>query len=769
MKQIIKNIFRYKSFTVLNMIGLSTAFAAFIIISMQIRYDITYNRHVENPERVYMLNDNFESYTGFYFNRNIPIAVNNAVPEIEYLSVIGDFDTNQLNIKINNNEEPIQILEKIYNIEPDFLHIHDFKFIEGNHSSIDDVNSIIVSDLFVKKYLGNQSPIGKSVGSKNKDYVITGVFEALPQNSTVSCNLFKNIGNENVGYKGNTMYRVWVKIFDGVDKESLKEKMLALNSNKQIIDATGWEKEEVPEYGLTSIDKARYLFEEYDINMLYIMIALAIAIIVLASINFINFATSMAPIKIKSVNLRKVVGATTTELRVGMIGESITLVLLSLILAFGFVKLFLDSSYSNILSDSSFDANIGVYIMSSVLAVVIGVISGLYPAFYTTKFKPSMVLNGSYALSVSGSKFRGMLICFQFFVTISFIVGAIFIQLQHRYLLTNDGGYEKENIIQVDQGVSFDKYDILREELSKNSNFKDISFSDAPFGTAEYIASWGRKYSGGRLQMYALSVSDNFLSFFDIEILNGRNFISTDNLSENGCFIMSKMAQDEYKIPEGEQIMGHREATNIVGVCENIRITNMKSIERPFAFFVLGKHPWGNLGTAYIKIQGDSKQAIEFIRDTYKKVDPTIVPSISYMTDEFELAYKDENTFKQIMVGFSIISIIIALVGVFGLVSFDTRYRRKEIGIRKVNGASINEILALFSFAYVKFILIGFVVSVPIVYVGISNWLEQFPYKIEIYWWVFAIALAIVFILTLMISIMQSWSAARENPMNVIK
>ena len=770
MIQILKTLFRYKSFTTLNIIGLSTAFAAFIIISMQIRYDVTYNTHVENPESVFVLDsESYNGYNNFTFNRNVPIAVKDAVPEIEYISVTAEFYTNQLKIKISDNDKQTAILERISNIEPDFLHIHDFKFIEGGYSSIDDINNIIVSDKFVEKYFGDKSPIGKQIFSKNKDYVISGVFEALPQNSSVNYNLFKNIGNQNLGHRGNVMYRVWLKLFDGVNNESVEQKMALLNSNKQSIDATGWADDDVPVYGITSIDNVRYLVDEYDINMLYVMIALALAIMILASINFINFATSMAPIKIKGVNLRKVVGATKAELRIGMIGESLTLVVLSLIVAFILVKIFLDSSYSNILSDYSFGANINVYIISFVLSIIIGVISGLYPAFYTTKFKPSMVLNGSYALSVSGRKFRNILICFQFFVTISFIIGAIFIQLQHEYMLKNDGGYEKENVIQIKHGFSFDKYDILKEELSKNPNFKDITFSDMPFGTEEYIVQWGREYSGGFLQIDALSVSYNFLDFFGIKVLNGRDFVSTDDLSENGYFIMSKMAMDKYEIIDGEQIKGHREATSIVGVCENVRMTNMKSLEYPFAFFILGKNPWGNLRIAYVKVKGDSEQSIAFISDAYKKIDPNIVTSISYMTDEFEVAYKEENTFKQIMIGFSTVSIIIALVGVFGLVSFDTRHRRKEIGIRKVNGASINEILSMFSFSYVKFILIGFVVSVPVVYLGVKGWLEQFPYKIDIYWWVFALALLIVFILTMIISIVQSWNAARENPMNVIK
>ena len=770
MKQILKTIFRYKSFTILNLIGLSTAFAAFIIISMQIRYDTTYNGHVENPDNVYMLNFKFKNRkVDHWFNRQIPIAIKAATPEIEYLSVLSNLSSNQLNLRIAENEEPIVIRETIVTIEPDFLHIHDFKFIEGDMSSINDYGNIIVSEKFVNKYFGKESPIGKQISAGNSNFVISGVFESLPQNSSIDANLFVNVADQNINNRNNYNYTVWVKSFDKVDKDLLVQKLEASIQNKSVLNAIGSDLENAPKINVTELSAVRGVIESYDEKMVFIMIALAFAIILLASINFVNFATSMAPLKIKGVNLRKVVGATKAELRIGMVGESLTLVIISLILGLIFVQLFLNTSYSSILSDYSFNSNISVYIITIVLSIVVGIVSGLYPAFYTTSFKPALVLNGSYALSASGRRFRSALICFQFFVTISFIVSAMFIQLQHEYMMNRDGGYEKENIIHVEHGFYFDKYDLLEGELSENADFKGIAFSRDAFGTSTGLMSWGRPYSGGVCKIFSMVVSDNFLEFFGIKLLSGRDFMPTDNLSENGYFIMSKMAMDKYKFLDGESIAGHRGATEIIGVCENVNIVNMKMEEYPFAFFIFGKNPWSGLRNGYIKMTGDPTQMVAFIRDTYKKIAPEVIPTISYMTDDFEVAYKEEQTFKQIMIGFSLISIIIALVGVFGLVSFDTRHRRKEIGIRKVNGASINEILSMFSFSYVKFILIGFVVSVPVVYLGVKGWLEQFPYKIDIYWWVFALALLIVFILTMIISIVQSWNAARENPMNVIK
>ena len=306
--------------------------------------------------------------------------------------------------------------------------------------------------------------------------------------------------------------------------------------------------------------------------------------------------------------------------------------------------------------------------------------------------------------------------------------------------------------------------------MLKNTKIKDIAFSSDKVGSSYGGNESYIKYNDTNIDISTILVSYNFLDFFGIKVINGRNFTQSDEINKVGTYIMSKMVMDKNSITLGDPVLDYEKNTiNIIGICNNSQITNMKTKLRPYLFFVQENNPFIKLENTYIKVSENSEEIRQYIKDCYKKTDPSISVEITYLTDEIEAIYTDENTSKQIMQAFSLIAIIIALVGVFGLVSFDTKYRRKEIGLRRINGATITNILSMFSSSYIKIMLISFVLSVPLVYYCISQWLEDFPYRIEIYWWVFALALLLVFVLTILISATQTISAAKKNPIESLK
>ena len=754
MTQILKSLLRYKSSTILNIVGLSCAFATFIIISMQIRYDMTYDTHHKNHDSIYELalisKENGEPYGSI--NRPTIAKTKDNMPEVEYISAMSKiYNIDKMTI-LGDDER--NIVESVITCEKDIAKIFTFEFIEGDESALNDPSNFIVSDEFAKKWYGSQSPIGKSIKCDSVVYNIAAVYKAFPKNETLQGNIFCNMGDEGINDYGDNSFSAFIKFNGEYSKEHIE---------KNILTAIGKEYYE-KKYGTKSIPSAikltdiRTIIYGYDNNIIYLMILIAIAIISLASINFINFATSMVPLKIKGINLRKVVGATQNELRVSMIWESITISIISFIFALIIVELFKDSSFSYIIYDLSWEANKLIYLITFGIALLTGTISGLYPALYSTSFQPALVLKSSYALSASGRVFRTALIGFQFFVSLTFIAATIFMQLQYNHLVNIDGGYIKEGIIQVNHGRDYDKHDILKEELLKNHQIKDVAFSFYEFGVDEY----GYNIDG----VSVVPVSHNFLDFFEIKIDSGRNFIQNDALTTSGRLITGKTTRKEYGLV-GETLFGETDMD--IGICEDIHVSYMKTRLNSFVFWVQGEKGNDGFQNSYIKVSGNSKEIIDYIKESYKKTDPDVIISVDYLTTKLENAYSDENTHKQIMQAFSLIAIIIALVGVFGLVSFDTKYRRKEIGLRRINGATITNILSMFSTSYVKIMLISFVLSVPLVYYCISQWLEDFPYRIEIYWWVFALALGLVFILTILISATQTISAAKKNPIESLK
>ncbi len=761
MKRIFKELFRYKSSTLLNAVGLSTAFATFIIISMQIRYDFAYDRYNENYHSIYKIGatDTIKGSRLTNFTRPSINTIGAELPEIECITALAR--KKYSNITIIGEAEKQSLTTDLIHCQSEITNIFTFDFVDGNAEAFDIDNAVMVSEEFAQTWYKDSSAVGKQFSWRGSDYTISAVFKTTPQNSTLKSDIFINMGQHDNYNTSDWNYNAYIKLSKNSTKSDIEAKIRAiippdlyLLKNKCV--------------DVIPLSEVRYKDEGFDKNQIYILIAIALAIIILASINFINFATAMVPIKIKAINLKKVVGATSASLRANIIIESVILATISFILALALVELFKTSELNSVIADTSWASNKIIYIIAFVVMLVTSTVSGLYPAFYSTSFNPAIVLKSSYAMSASGITFRKILIGFQFFITLVFISLTIFIQLQHNFLINRDGGYTKEGIIHVYSNINSHHNDI-RNTLLQNPIITDVTFSRNALGTQNITMSWGRSYSKGKFNILCFPVDHNFLDFFDIKILDGRNFKESDTSSENGYYIMSESAMDKYQFTEGEKVAGHSAPTDIIGVYKDIHITNMKVNLEPSSIYIFGKYPWGQLEHAYIKASGDSQQAIEYIRDSYKKLDPNAKVHINYLPFEIEIAYTDENSTKMIMQSFSLIAIIIALLGVFGLVMFDTRFRRKEIGLRRINGATVDNILKMFSISYIKIIVISFVLSVPVVYFMISEWLTIFPYKIDVYWWVFILAFAMVLVLTITISTVQTLRAARENPINAIK
>ena len=766
MRIIIQTLTRYKVSTILNIVGLSIAFAAFIILAMQIRYDFTYDKHQAKYESIHQLtiaSDNDAKHMQTHFSRPLIEAIEQKLPEIDKITIVGTFRRNRFNISGDDNISGIQDVKTCFGAITD---IFTFDFIEGDPKSLDSPGNFIVSERFAKKYFKGESPVGRHINFSGDEGTITAVFKTLPENGTLSSDVFTNIGDENINSQRNWNYYVYFTISPNSNREDFDTKINKLLS--KLFDPKSDVKRSIVSVPLADV---RYEISKENPSLIYIMIAIALLIITLAFINFVNFTIAMVPIKIKAINLRKVVGASQTQLRANVICEALSLVIISLALSVVLVQMFKSSPFNSIVSNTAFGDNYVVYIITAIVAVFAGFIAGLYPAFYSTSFQPALVLKSSYALGTKGTLMRKLLIGFQFFVAISFIAGAILIGQQHSYMLDKDRGYSKENIIHVSHGGTFTKHNTLREELLQNNYIKDITFTGFELGKDGGIMTWTRDYSKGQYTISVAPVAHNFFDFFDIDMIEGRKFNENDENCEDGLYIMSKLSMDKFEFQPTELITGHtNNKTEIVGVCENIHLLSIKEQQSAFAFYIYGKEPWMSHPNAYIKISEDAPDNVfETITEAYKKVDPTAIIQANYFTERDEFFYQEDNNTKKMMQGFSLVAIAIALVGVFGLVAFDTRFRRKEIGIRRVHGATIKQIILMFGLSYIGIIIISFALSVPLVYYGITIWLESFPYKIEIAWWVFALALLLVVLLTLAISITQSYKAANENPVKSLK
>ena len=502
-----------------------------------------------------------------------------------------------------------------------------------------------------------------------------------------------------------------------------------------------------------------------------LLFGIALLIVIVAAINFTNFSTSLTPLRIKSINTQKVLGSSDTLLRRSLLIEAALISfiawLVSLVIVWG-----LDwaEALPFIEADLSLVSNLPIVFLCGIVALVIGWLAGIYPAYYITSFPPALVLKGSFGLSPSGRKLRTTLICVQFVVSIVLIIGACFVQIQNSYMRNFSLGFDKDQVAIVELNETmYDKHhDTYVNRLKENPGIEDVAFAMEKVGSKDGYNTNGGNYKGKDFQYFIIIASSNFLRVMGIPVIEGRDFSKADELSDHVSYIFNRTAMEGLDMQVGDAFDSYSPG-HLIGFSDDVKFTSLRGGEDNIAFLV------GNFGyslpISYIRLKAgsDIHAVVGHIQETMRELDPFYPFNIEFYDEIFNHLYRKEENLRSLVTVFSLLAIIISLVGVFGLVVFETQYRRKEIGIRKVHGATVGEILLMFNKAYLRIVGICFVIAAPIAWQGVRMWLEGFAYKTPIHGWVFLIALLIVTVITLLTVSFQNWKAANENPVNSIK
>ena len=502
-----------------------------------------------------------------------------------------------------------------------------------------------------------------------------------------------------------------------------------------------------------------------------LLFGIALLIVIVAAINFTNFSTSLTPLRIKSINTQKVLGSSDTLLRRSLLIEAALISfmawLVSLVIVWG-----LDwaEALPFIEADLSLVSNLPIVFLCGIVALVIGWLAGIYPAYYITSFPPALVLKGSFGLSPSGRKLRTTLICVQFVVSIVLIIGACFVQIQNSYMRNFSLGFDKDQvaIVELNETMYNKHHDTYVNRLKENPGIEDVAFAMEKVGSKDGYNTNGGNYKGKDFQYFIIIASSNFLRVMGIPVIEGRDFSKADELSDHVSYIFNRTAMEGLDMQVGDAFDSYSSG-HLIGFSDDVKFTSLRGGEDNIAFLV------GNFGyslpISYIRLKAgsDIHAVVGHIQETMRELDPSYPFNIEFYDEIFNHLYRKEENLRDLVTVFSLLAIIISLVGVFGLVVFETQYRRKEIGIRKVHGATVGEILLMFNKAYLRIVGICFVIAAPVAWQGVKMWLEGFAYKTPLHWWVFLIALLIVTVITLLTVSFQNWKAANENPVNSIK
>ena len=785
---------RYKASSLLNIIGLTLAFTACYIILVQVRWEMTYNRTLRDSERIYLIETTDWYEPGAWqswINRSLSERLISSTSAIE----AGGCSWSGFGPTVVLRENASKMGYDRFNTYSGFislslLDVFDFKPVAGDVHDLKRAQSVIISRSTAEQLgvgIGDMIWCDTEQPSAENAYEVVAVFEDFPQNSLLAdCKMAMDLGDRSLDEPSEWSYNYFVRLQPGTDPGAV---------------ADGWEKffiemnpGEANEEGHLDTDPVRLscirdLYFESDSRVpcaqgslvtTYTLLGIALLVIALAFINFVNFFFALVPVRIRTVNTFKVFGAPNSSLRFGFVFEAVGLVVIALLLAWYLAFAIQSTELASYISAPlNLAQNLPVIGILLAVAVVMALVASLYPAWYITSFPPAMVVKGAFFGTAGGRRLRTLLLGFQFTISMGLIIATGFILLQHNFMLRQEMGFDRRNMmaVQLSEKAALG-YDALRNRLLADPRVVDVTGAEGRLVSANRM-SWGRRYKDEPIILQAYIVRWNFLKMMGITITDGRDFLESDEHKETGMLICNEAARNEYKLELGDEIGGFCGNDPLVGVCADFHFRPMQYNVVPFVFYVIPEemsHKNGGRASQLLYLRYRPEANVEgvadYLRQCIAETDPHLTPGeIQIRTFEEELGqeYAKERRLATVVGLFTLLSVVIALMGVFGIVLFETQHRRREVAIRKVMGATTAEVLRLFNRRYVVLVVVCFILAAPVGFWIVDRWLASFAYRTPIHWWVFAAAFAAVLLVTIGTVTFCSWRTADENPADSVK
>ncbi|MBQ8530775.1 MAG: ABC transporter permease [Parabacteroides sp.] len=788
MKTILRNFFfvlrRFKMATILNVLGLSVAYVAFILIMIQVNFDKTFDCYYPNAEAIFRLDVQHREQAQAVISRPYARSFIKSSPHIKS-GCIMDLAVEDLYFQIEKEGQRMSYKEKGWTVSPEFIDVFQLDMIEGDEKALEEPLSVIVPESMAKKWFGNESALNKQLHTKygqrgDVSLTIKGVYRDFPMNVSLQNTLYARISDTNNNDNWNNWnYATFVRLDDPKHAALVKENFEKSFAKELVgLKDVGWLNE--MKIRLTSLPELHFVkgvvfdnFPKASSQVLLVLFSIGFVILIIAGINFTNFSTALTPMRIKSINTQKVLGSSVMTLRNCLLLEAVCISVFAYLLALLLLEYVKVSPIVSLIdADLVWSNHWKILAGTGLLAIVLGILAGLYPSYYVTSFPPALVLKGSFGLSPEGRKMRSLLIGIQYVAVFVLIIGSLFMYLQNYYMQHAPLGYDKEEVIvaRLNWGNIQKEREALTNQLKSSAGVKDVTYSEILLSSGDQYMQWGRDYKNGSITFQCIPVTSSFLKIMGVKVNEGRDFRSEDELKDRGCFIFNETARAKYDLQLGDKIGGDE----VVGFIPDVKFASFRQEISPMAFYVWGKSRWGmpiNYDYVYVKFNAgsDLQAGIEHVRKTLAKFDSDYPFDIEFYDEVFQTTYEKELKMGALITLFSLVAIFISIVGVFGLVVFESEYRRKEIAIRKVLGSTTGQILFLFNRGYLLIISICFAIGVPIAWYGIHKWLENFAYRIPLYWWVFPLVFVLVGLVTTITVTFQNWQVANENPVKNIK
>ena len=780
---------KFVSASLLNLLGLSLAFASFFVIMTQVNYDLGYNKSFTEHEKLFRLTmklgPGMEDY-GVTLPRPLVEQLAAASPHITGYGIEQGwiiFDQ----YMVDDQEYSLNLVYGIH----DFMSVFRPTVICGDLKGLNQLPNIVLPRSEAMRIFGTANAVGKTLKYKwVEDWIfnVCAVIEDYPENNFLHGVSFRGT-NDNEGNYRNWNYQAYIRVDDTANLPNVISAMRqkAIELFKDDFNMTTPQEKEALQVVLTPIADTHFAkdlskdspnIKSVSRSSVYLLICFSLLIVLIAAVNFMNFTLAETPLRIRSINTQKVLGASTASLCGSLLAEAVIISLLAFVVAMAMVYLAHDLGLQELVQGSILlQDNLWLAGVTLLISIVVGLLAGAYPSYYVTSFPPALVLKGSFGLSPKGRILRTSLICLQFVVSFMLVIGVGIMYLQSYLIFHTDYGFDKDEVMVVPTAPDTRNHaDAIDADLRKIPGIEGASLAQSVLGSSDRYQTWGRGEGDKHMTFTCVFVDWRFLSVMGIDIVEGRNFRQTDG----DVYIFNESAKKKYPWLAVDKPINDEDMP-VVGFCEDIKYATLRvdDSQQPIAFLVPTRDgfyskggEWRNHLLVRVAKGVDKREAKQKVLEVvlkYEHDNELEVSDLRYVDDVLEESYHQERLFTQQILLFSLLAILISIIGVFGLTMFESEYRRKEIGIRKVFGSSTKEILMMFWRRYLYILLGCFVVAAPIGYLVGQHWLEGFAVRTAISPLLFVVSFLLITLITMLTVTYQSWKNANENPINSIK
>ncbi len=780
-----RNLIKQLGFTALNISGLAIGMTAGFLVLLYVSFELSYDSMHSKSNNIYRVvadiktpSETIEAGIAAW-----PMAPNLAseFPEIEKATRVL---TTEFTVVKDGTK---YIEEDVIAVDSSFLDIFDFKLVRGEKKDLlTRPHTIVISESIAKKYFNNGNPVGKNLVIDGDDVplLITGVMEDFPENSHIQADILQSMitltapPSERDEQWGNYGPSHYILTSENTNSEQLAAKFPAFLEKK-----TGDEMRESQMFVTLFLEpfKDVYLKSERggnitgNINNVYIFSIIGLFILLIASINYVNLSTARSVERAKEVGIRKVVGAAKNQLAFQFISESVIVCLIAFLLAVGLTAFslpYFNELAGKMVSSGVFNEPRNILYLF-LIALLIGLLAGIYPAIVLSSFRPISVLKGSYSKGNRGVLLRKSLVVLQFTISIALIIGTIIIYNQMQFMRNQDLGFSKVHTLVIPTEVGSNQ-NALKNSISQIPSVKGIALGSSVPGSGNPAAYSEIENKQGDLQIANLDlyfVDEDYIDILGMEVVAGRGF-SRDFASDSSqAMVINEKTVSLLGYTTPQEAIGARYQQwgsngQVIGVVKDF---NFRSLQQDIAPLTMRLDPTST-NVMSIKIQSqDISKTLTSIENSWKSIMPADPFEYYFLDELFDQQYEAEDDFGNLFLSFALLAIFISCLGLLGLAAYSTIQRKKEIGIRKIIGASVGNIVNLLSKEFIKLVGIAFLISAPLAWYAMHNWLEDFAYKIDIEWWMFLVAGLIAIAIALTTVSFQAINAAIANPVKSLR